>query len=53
MAHKLLAQSAHEALAFAKTRNEDSAMESAISLGEALRLMPRIREQFQLECKYS
>ncbi|MCH8978696.1 MAG: hypothetical protein IH945_05570 [Armatimonadetes bacterium] len=53
LAHKLLSQSAHEALAFAKTRNEDSAMESAISLGEALRLMPRIREQFRLECKYS
>ena len=52
LAHKLLSQSAHEALAFAKSRNEDSAMESAISLGEALRLMPRIREQFRLECKY-
>ena len=52
LAHKLLAQSAYEALAFAKTANEDSAMESAISLGEALRLLPQIRAQFGVERKY-
>ena len=52
LAHKLLAQSAYETLAFAESGNEDSAMEAAISLGEALRLQPQINEQFRLERKY-
>jgi tetratricopeptide (TPR) repeat protein len=52
LAYKLLAQCAIEVLAFAKSKDEDAAMEAAISLGEALKLLPRIEETFRLEQKY-
>lgn len=53
LAYKLLKQSSVDALAFAKYGNEDSALESAISLGEALKLIPQIEEQFRVERKYT
>lgn len=52
LAYKLLKQSSVEALAFVKNGTEDSAMESAISLGEALKLAPTIEEQYRIEKKY-
>jgi tetratricopeptide (TPR) repeat protein len=52
LACKLLAQSAVEVLAYARTKNEDASLEAAISLGEALKVVPRIAELFQFERKY-
>ena len=52
LACKLLSQSSVEVLAFARTKNEDASLEAAISLGEALKLAPRIEELFQFERKY-
>ena len=49
LAHKLLAQSAQETLDFAKTGDSDLGSEAAISLGEALKLLPNIREMFRIE----
>ena len=49
LAYKLLAQSAVETLAFAKTRNPDADIEAALSLNEALKLFPRVRETFRIE----
>jgi tetratricopeptide (TPR) repeat protein len=52
LAYKLLAQSAVEVLVYTRTKNEDSSLEAAISLGEALKLVPRINETFAFEKKY-
>ena len=52
LAYKLLAQSSVEVLEFARSKNEDSAMEAAISLGEARKLVPKIGEAFRIERKY-
>jgi tetratricopeptide (TPR) repeat protein len=52
LAYKLLAQSAVEVLVYARTKNEDASLEAAISLGEALKLVPRINETFAFERKY-
>jgi tetratricopeptide (TPR) repeat protein len=52
LAYKLLSQSSVEVLVFARTKNEDASLEAAISLGEALKLVPRIIETFQFERKY-
>jgi len=49
LAHKLLAQSAQETLDFAKSGDADLGSEAAISLGEALKLLPNIREQYRIE----
>ena len=52
LAYKLLAQSAVETRAFAKTRNPDADIEAALSLNEALKLFPRVRETFRIERTY-
>jgi len=49
LAHKLLAQSAQETLDFAQTGDADLGSEAAISLGEALKLLPNIREAYRIE----
>lgn len=49
LAYKLLAQSASEILEYAQTGREELGDEGLISLGEALRLMPGIREAFRVE----
>jgi hypothetical protein len=52
LAYKLLAQSAVEVLGFARSKSQDADLESALSLSEALKLLPRVRETFRLERKY-
>lgn len=52
LAYKLLKQSSVYALDFAKTGSEDAATESAISLGQALKLALQFKEQFEIECRY-
>lgn len=49
LAHKLIAQSALEILEFAQTEDSDLASEGTLSLGEAIRLMQRVRPLFQDE----
>lgn len=53
LAYKLLAQSAVEALVFAKTKSQDADFESALSLSEATKLLPRVREIFRIERTYT
>jgi tetratricopeptide (TPR) repeat protein len=52
LAYKLLAQSAVEALQFAKTKSQEADMESALSLSEAVKLLPRVREAYRMERTY-
>lgn len=52
LAYKLLAQSSVEAVTFAKTKSMDADMEFTLSLGEALKLLPRVRETFRIERTY-
>lgn len=49
LAHKLMIQSTTEVFEFAKTGKAETANEGTMSLGEALRLLPRIREQYRSE----
>ncbi len=52
LAYKLLAQTAVETLEFAKTKSVDADLEAALSLGEALKLLPRVRETYRIERTY-
>lgn len=49
LAYKLLLQSSQEALEFARSNDEDAAAESVISLGESLKIIPIVREQYAVE----
>lgn len=49
LAHKLLAQCAQEVLAFAKSGDPDIGTEAAISLAEAVKLLPSVRESYAAE----
>lgn len=49
LAQKLLVQAAGEALAFAKSGDEDLGSDAAISLGDALNQMHAIRKQYEAE----
>lgn len=51
LAHKLLAQSAQEILVFAQTADEDLGSGAAISLGEALKLLPGVRRLYDVELR--
>lgn len=51
LAHKLLVQASMEARLFVRDRNENVGAEAAISLGEALKILPVIREKFEFERK--
>lgn len=52
LAHKLLHQSASEALAFARSGEDDLGFESSITLGEALRLFDTAHEHYDIERRY-
>ena len=52
LAHKLIAQCAYDVLTFAQLLDEDVAMESSLSLGEAARLLPTVQELYELELRY-
>ncbi|QYK53551.1 MAG: tetratricopeptide repeat protein [Fimbriimonadaceae bacterium] len=49
LAHKLMIQSTTEVFEFAKTGKAETANEGTMSLGEALRMLPKIREQYRSE----
>jgi tetratricopeptide (TPR) repeat protein len=49
LALNLLAQAGYETLSFVETGDDNSRMEAALSLGEALRLLPRVRETYSVE----
>ncbi len=49
LAHKVLRQAALEALSYARGVNPDAKLESALSLGEALKLFRAVEEQMALE----
>lgn len=49
LAHRLLVQAASELAAFAASGDQDMGEEAAISLGEALRQLPALREEMQQE----
>ncbi len=49
LAHKLLAQAAGEALAFAKLADEETGAEATLSLTEAMKQFPLIRRQYESE----
>lgn len=49
LAHNLMLKAASEAFEFAQNGSEADATGSTMNLGEALRLLPKVREQFQLE----
>jgi hypothetical protein len=49
LALNLLAQAAFETLAFVRSGDDNTRMEAALSLGEALRLLPQVREQYAAE----
>ncbi|MBS1713733.1 MAG: hypothetical protein JST30_05290 [Armatimonadetes bacterium] len=52
LAHILLAQAALEALKFVETNDPEIAEEALASLGQAMKLQPRVRQMFGLERKY-
>ena len=49
LAQKLLVQASGEALAFAKSGEEDTGSDAAISLGDALKQLSEIRKQYESE----
>ncbi len=53
LAHKLLAQASLEVLDFVTTADDDLGTEAAMSLGEALKLFPAVREVYDVELRYS